>query len=160
LAIDKGLDHILRLGGKLKDDFSFLVAGRGPMQTTVEALCKRDRRFKYLGGIPSGDVPIFLNCGDYAVNPTPNPGHLRVNMEALACGVPVIAASNIDRYPVVHGQTGFLYSGDEGLLKLVSEACQEKLTLRDFGNSRRKACRFFDLDSVSNRILSVYKSVI
>jgi glycosyltransferase involved in cell wall biosynthesis len=113
----KGVDDVIRAVARL-DGVELLVAG-GPEAASLEADPEAGRlrelardlgcadRVTLLGGVPREDVPALLRSADAVVCvPWYEPFGI-VPLEAMACGVPVVAASVgglVDS--VVHGSTG------------------------------------------------------
>jgi len=158
LGKDKGTDHILRIAPKLEGNFKFIFAGEGPFRKQVEALCKDDSRFVFLGNVSLDDVPAIISASDYAVNPAVHQGALRSNIEALSCHVPVIAYNIGDRYPVEENKTGYLCENIEEMTQAINAAAAGKLqTLQDFDKNCNRVATQFDISNISKRILGVYK---
>ncbi|GKS64539.1 hypothetical protein YTPLAS72_18430 [Nitrospira sp.] len=84
-------------------------------------------------------------------------------MEAMACGLPVVAMEAGDiPYLVEHGRTGFVVSqGDEAtFVRHVSELLDdEERCLRMGLTAREKAVREFDLERLIIETLAVYRAL-
>jgi glycosyltransferase involved in cell wall biosynthesis len=163
LAKDKGIEHILKLAERLNTNLSgykFLIVGDGPYREQVIELCKRNPNFVYLGTLPYEKIPVLLNACDYAVNPTLNPGALRANMEAIACYVPVITFEAGDRFPVIEGETGYLYRNVDELAELFGKAIKGKLEIRNFFENCAKIRESYNLRTVARKIYDTYDEIL
>lgn len=158
LTKDKGIEHLFYLVSRLKGDYTLLIVGAGKYQADVEALARADPRVVYLGSIAQELLPLVLNAADLTINPTLNPGALRVNMESIACHTPVVTYHSGDRFPTEHGRTGWLYRTPNDLVRFV-QAFINRRELRGFAHldqDCRQAVKYFDLRKVSARILQLY----
>jgi len=107
----KGIDIAIKALAQLPEDVVLWVVGEGPEQGNLEALARElglERRARFLG--PKRNVEPILQAADCALCPSvwAEAAGL-VNLEALACGLPVIA-SRIGGIPefIADGRTGYL----------------------------------------------------
>lgn len=71
----------------------FLVAGRGEMWETLKTKLERNNiSFDYFGDVEPNKMPFVMNCLDILLLPSKNEGLPLVTLEALACGVNVVAS--------------------------------------------------------------------
>jgi glycosyltransferase involved in cell wall biosynthesis len=108
----KGFDEVLEVLPDLDSDVSYVIAGGGNdiprLQRKAVALGVADR-VVFTGLFPEEKKTDLYNLADVYVMPSRGEGFGFVLLEALACGVPVIA-SRLDggREAVRHGQLGQL----------------------------------------------------
>jgi len=57
-------------------------------------------------------MPEFYSAIDVLFNPFPGEGVGRTSLEAMACGVPVVAVGQGDKYPIRNGETGYVLPPD------------------------------------------------
>ncbi len=93
----KGLDYLLPAFRQLIDDIPARldVVGDGPMRQEWEAKSQSlglGEKVKFHGWIPQGDIPALLARADVSVLPSINECGGAVVLEAMATGLPVIAA--------------------------------------------------------------------
>jgi glycosyltransferase involved in cell wall biosynthesis len=108
----KGFDEVLDVLPELDDDISYLIAGGG---NDVNRLQQKAadlgiaHRVVFTGLFPEGEKADLYNLADVYVMPSRGEGFGFVLLEAMACGVPVIA-SRLDggREAVRMGQLGQL----------------------------------------------------
>jgi glycosyltransferase involved in cell wall biosynthesis len=92
-----------------------LIVGAGPARQALERyrwLNRVDERVHFLG--TRNDVPGLLANVDVLWQPSDTEGHSNAILEAMAAGIPVVAAAETgNRELVVTGETGYLVSTDE-----------------------------------------------
>ena len=110
LIKDKGIDVAVKALAQLPEDVVLWVVGDGPEQGNLQALAQDlglGQRVRFLG--PRRNVEPFLQAADCALCPSvwAEAAGL-VNLEALACGLPVVA-SRIGGIPefIEDGRTWF-----------------------------------------------------
>jgi sugar transferase (PEP-CTERM/EpsH1 system associated) len=146
-----GLDATLRL----------TVVGDGPERGALQSLAGELgllRHVEFTGR--RDDTASLLRTFDVFVLPSLNEGISNTILEAMASGVPVLAA-RVGGNPelVVHGETGLLYEPDaadglvRGLLRLLDEP---GLRQACGAAARRRAQDSFSLDAMVQRYLDIY----
>lgn len=84
----KGRDYLLRLANDLPDGFRLVMVGCLPAD--VDAL-RSNAKVIALGRVPREELVQFYTAADLLVNPTLADNFPTVNLEAQACGCPVVA---------------------------------------------------------------------
>jgi teichuronic acid biosynthesis glycosyltransferase TuaC len=95
-----------------RDDVICFIGGKGPEEKNLLSQIhekKLDDSIKLLGFIPDPMLPIWMNSADLFVLPSLQESFGIVQIEALACGTPVIATNNV-------GSREIVVSDDVGLL--------------------------------------------
>lgn len=108
----KGFDEVMDVMRELPDDVVYLIAGGG---NDFERLQKKamhlgiGSRVVFTGLFDDRDKPDLYNLADVYVMPSRGEGFGFVFLEAMACGVPVIA-SRLDggREAILNGELGLL----------------------------------------------------
>jgi len=135
--VDDLLHAAARLDGRL--GLHVLIVGKGPDSGKLEVLARRLGIRTTFAGIRT-DVPEVLSACDVAVNLSTNEGFSNSVVEALACGLPVIA-SRAHSHPeqVEDGVTGRLVPvGDlDGLVDALGEFA-DPARRRDAGRAARR----------------------
>ena len=96
----KGCDRLIRSFARYLDaskvqNTRLIIIGDGPMRPELEAMAKKAGSADYvifLGRRPYAEIPFWMNVADMLCLPSRNEGHPNVVSEALASGLPVIAA--------------------------------------------------------------------
>ena len=100
LVYKNGLDTLLEsvpLVAQNHPDVLFVVAGKGPSRKLIEDRIKElgiDSNVKLTGFVPDNLLPVYYDAADYFVLPSASgEGLPLVLLEAMACGLPVIATA-------------------------------------------------------------------
>ena len=163
----KGQGTLLEAARLLLDralDVHVLLAGDGPWRPRYEALARElglQGRAHFLGDRP--DVPALLGAADVLALPSLHEGFGLALVEALACGVPVVA-SRTGPIPelVREGETGFLIEPGNAAELAASLA----VLLRDDGRrremgeiGREDAVARFSLPGMVRQLEGLYERV-
>lgn len=157
---EKGLYDFFRLRDLLgKDKYEIVLIGL------------RKEQFKEL---PDGIVGIertnsvtelaeYYSSADVFVNPTYADSFPTVNMEALACGTPVITYRTGGSPEIVDDKTGWVIKqGDvEALAKTIRDVGEIRKEERETqcNNCRKRATTYFDKDKCFEKYLDLYESL-
>ena len=163
----KRWDRLLRAIRKIMDagrkDVHVQIAGDGPLRPVLENLAGDlgvSENVQFKGAI--NDVSAFLDGAKFLVHTSESEGCPNVVMEAMACGLPVVAMEAGD-IPclVVDGKTGFVVSqGDEAtFVRRVSELLgDDELCLCMGLAASEKAKREFTIERLVSETLAVYRA--
>ena len=154
---DKGLSDLMRLSGLLKDDVSLVMVG-GMTAKQEKVLpekvvhIRRTSDAAALAELYSGAV-AFLN-------PTWQDNYPTVNLEAIACGTPVITYRTGGSPESVTEKTGFVVEqGDiEGIAKIINDIIGNNSYLYKL-NCREYALVHFDKERCFHDYIDLYESL-
>lgn len=106
LTEQKGYPDLLTCARRLGEDFDFHVAGAGPELETLEANAPANVTFH--GKIPDDEMAEFYASADVYFQPSRWEGLCMTVIEAMACGLPVVASAvgGIEE-STVEGETAF-----------------------------------------------------
>lgn len=153
---------ILAEPGKGQRDIRCYISGKGPYRKSLEeqvdrlGLSDRVTIFPY---IRTEDLPLWINSADLFVFPSLQESFGIVQIEALACGTPVIAARNAGSVDVIRTEdVGILCEpGDAGAL---AGAIRQGLE-RSWDAAKILAyVERYSWDNVVREILGVYATVL
>ena len=95
-----------------RDDVLCFIGGAGPEEGSLQGQIDRldlGEKVKLLGSVPSDILPLWMNACDIFVLPSLSESFGVVQIEALACGKPVVSARN-------RGSEEVIISDEHGLL--------------------------------------------
>jgi len=166
----KGIDVLLRAVSHLDGRFRVLVIGGdgkdGARKSELAALAAELRiadKVTFLDAVPHESLPTYYNAADICVVPSYYESFGLVAVEAMACGVPVIA-SRVGglKETVKDGQTGYLVPW------LCPEPFAERLELLlnnepmrlSLGRGARAAAERYHWSEVAARVEDVYHDLV
>lgn len=160
-ALLRAVRTILDRRPSLDATLRLTVVGDGPERGALEALSGELgllRHVEFTG--TRDDTPSILRGFDVFVLPSVNEGISNTILEAMASGLPVLAA-RVGGNPelVVHGATGLLYEPDaeDGLAAGLERYLDEPGLRRAHGTAgRRRVQDSFSLDAMVQRYLDIY----
>lgn len=152
LLWDKGIGEFIKAAEEIagnRDDVEFIVAGEvdaGHPNSVTESFLEdkvKEGVITYEGYI--NDMPQFFSKTDIFVFPSYYAeGVPRVNLEAAACGIPVITCDSVGcRETVLHGKTGFLVKAKSNVksAKTFQTYLNRIKRIPEFLNTRKRAKR-------------------
>lgn len=168
LIQNKGIHHLIDAAPEVLQRFpstEFIIVGDGSMRTELETRAKErgvSQAFRFHGFVPK--VSNILNTCDIFVRPSLTEGMPLAVLEAMACGLPVIA-TRVAGTPeiVIDHETGILV--DSGDAKNLAEALIELLGNTElamiFGvNARKLVEKSHSWQKNARMTLNVYKEVL
>jgi glycosyltransferase involved in cell wall biosynthesis len=163
LIKDKGIDVAVKALTYLPNDVVLWIVGDGPERERLEALSHElglDARIRFLG--PKQNVAPFLQAADCALVPSVWADNAPMaNIEALACGLPVVA-SRVGGIPefTEHGRSGYLFiAGDAKELAASVRVLRDDPQLRQrMGEEARSAMlERYSTQSLLTQHLDLYR---
>lgn len=152
----KGLDEFVKLREKLPENYLIILVGLSQEQiSTLPNGITGIRRTENIGQL------VGLYCmADVFVNPTLEDNFPTTNLEALACGTPVITYATGGSPEAIDDKTGFVveYQNVDMLTEKVIEVCERgpfpALDCRD------RALRLYNKRDVFKQYIQLYKSLL
>jgi glycosyltransferase involved in cell wall biosynthesis len=113
------------------------------------------------GEVPMERVPTYLEAADIFVFPSRLEGMPNSILEALAAGLPVVAADTAPHREILPEGMGLLYTDRARLKADVDRLIADPALARSMGDSGRKyAVDRFSMDAAAQRYLELYEHVI
>ncbi len=167
----KNIANIIKSLVILKDiysvDFVYYLAGTGPEQENImHALKSSEIEYKYFGKISDKDkVDKFYPKLDVFVLPPLETsddveGFGIVFLEANACGIPVVAASNGGVSDAVRENVSGVFANPKSPEDIAAKVHEIIMSTNDYRNNSRKWAEKFNQEKAANQFLSLYKKVI
>src|SRR5438270_11443824 len=135
LSQEKRLDVLIDTAVKMQSNAHIVIASTGPyeaeLRAQVDSLNIRDR-VTFLGYIPDNDLAPLYQLADVFAIPSEADLQSLTTMEAMACGLPVIAADAYALPELVHHESnGFLFQpGDSSEMAHYIDILLENEALR------------------------------
>jgi glycosyltransferase involved in cell wall biosynthesis len=159
----KNLSFLFRQVAQLPPaTFELHLVGDGPEKQRLEGLARKlgiASAVTWHGWISPGALPQIYQSADCLVNPSLYEGMSNVVLEAMACGVPVIAS----RVPgndelVLDGDTGFLFDLREpaALVSALAELRDAGLRRRMGTSARNQAANFCSWNNVARQYVELF----
>jgi glycosyltransferase involved in cell wall biosynthesis len=167
----KRVDLVIRAFADLNLPESTLeIAGTGNYRANLEGLARSlhiEGRVKFLGFVPEDQKIHLLRRAWASVLASPKEGWGISNLEAAACGTPVIAANSPGiRESVIDGETGFLVpQDDEEAMAAAMAAAMRGLVqspnlVSVLGSAARKFAETFTWERAANDTLAHLEEVV
>ncbi|MEO0061826.1 MAG: hypothetical protein RLZZ08_386 [Pseudomonadota bacterium] len=164
LVLEKGLGHFAQAIQRLRATgipFRTLIIGDGPARDHFAAELGPDTVF--VGFQHGEDLGRALASADVLLNPSVTEAFSNISLEAMACGLPVVAADAPGNNTIVkHGETGMTVPADD--IDAYARALQQYLTNSALRAAHGQAARIrsglFTWDRANNAMVQSYFAAI
>src|SRR5207249_7288055 len=166
----KGIDVLIRATAQLETPARLLVIGgdANDSDRKAELLVLAEElgvagRLSFLNAVPHSDLPLYYNAADVCVVPSYYESFGLVALEAMACGVPVVA-SRVGglKETVQDGRTGYLvpWRCPERFAERLDLLLRNEQLRRSLGREGRAAAGRFRWPEVATRVEDVYHELV
>ncbi len=147
-----------------RKDFKYVVCGVGPNKDMLLAEAEHMglKENVILAGYRS-DIPDVLNAADIFVFPSFHEGMPVSALEAMACGLPIICSEIRGNVDIIReGDNGYLFqpSDVETLARKLEYLLDDAEKRIIMGLKNKENVKDFSLDSVTEELKKIYKSVL
>ncbi|WP_461862910.1 glycosyltransferase family 4 protein [Thermococcus sp.] len=147
------------------DGITFLIIGDGPERRNIERLIRAYNVgdiVKLIGRQPRERVRDYLQASDIYLSPTIYEAFGIAALEALSCGVPVVANNHGGISEIVeHGRTGLISHDDSTLMGNLSELTADDRLREELGRNARKSVENrFNWEMVASMVLDAYRKTM
>jgi len=165
---NKGIQYLIEAAPVILSRYpnvEFIIIGKGPMEAELKKLIGRlnlEHAFRFLGIVPSVSE-IMRQCNIF-VRPSLTEGMPLTILEAMACGLPVIASKIPGTSEIVKdGETGILIK--PGDVKQLSNAIIKLIEDEDYARRiKERAYEFiknhYSWDRIAEEYLKTYNEVL
>ena len=153
----KGLGDFIQLRKSLSDDIKIVLVGLTPKQ--VESLPDGIKGITRTAN--AMELADLYRAASIFVNPTHNDSFPTVNLEALACGTPVVTYQTGGSPEAIDKQTGVVV--EKGNIEALSDAIMTVLNNPDCYTSsdcRNRAVTSFNKDVQFGKYIDLYESIL
>ena len=163
VVMEKGLDvfaeaiHLLEARGA---EHRVLVIGEGPARPWFEEQLPGGI---FIGEQTGADLARALASADVLLHPSVTEAFGNVSLEAMACGLPVLAAAATGSENIVrHGVTGYLLDGaePEEFAEALEAYARDPEMRRHHGEAGLEIARTMDWDTINSAVIRAYKHAI
>lgn len=150
----KGLDVFLKLSEKLPDDYTIVLVGaeKGTDAVISDKIVTISRTHS------REELAAIYTMADVFVNPTREENYPTVNMEAIACGTPVITFNTGGSAEIIDSESGLTVEDDiDNLVSAIRRVCSEKIFNEE--NCLKRALQFNNDDKYME-YLKLYERII
>jgi glycosyltransferase involved in cell wall biosynthesis len=163
---EKGLPYLLEAFKEIKGAHLLLLGGGFDEHLVKDWLARNagmKERISVIPYLPYAKMPLAYSACDIFVLPTLAEGMSRSIMEAMACGLPVVATDVGGNPELVSAQTGMLVKPKDAealrsrISKLVSD---KKLRASMSAAARKKALASFSVEKRVSRFVKAYESLL
>lgn len=153
--VRKGLPDFIKLRSMLPDDFKITLVGLSQKQ--VKALPDGIKGITRTSNIE--ELVKLYSEADVFVNPTYSDNYPTTNLEAMACGTPVITYRTGGSPEAVDEKTGVVV--EQGNVEALADAIRKmkKKPLSSL-DCRKRAEEYFDKDKCFEKYIGLYESLI
>jgi len=142
-----------------------ILVGDGPERSECEKLCRELKIYEHVQFLGKQTALVdILSIADLFLMPSQSESFGLAALEAMSCGLPVIA-SNVGGLPelVVHETTGFIseMGNIEAMAKYAIELLSDKDKYKRFSNeSRKRAEEKFRIDLITKEYEEFYSQIL
>lgn len=168
LAPEKHIDKILKACANAlqKTSFHLTIAGNGLEKENLIKLAAElgiSDNVSFLGFVPDDDLPFLYPLASLFIMAGTVELQSLVTMEAMACGVPVLAANALALPELVHsGENGFLFNPEstEDIATYVEKIIANPELQSSMANKSLELIKVHDINDSIRRFESLYESLI
>lgn len=115
----------------------FIWYGEGELRQGLIRLAAEEKltNVSFPGPLPPLQLGAAFRAADLFILPAYSEGVPKVSQEAAACGLAQVIYGFYEAPSVVHGENGYLAWDDEEFCRCISELCDNRTLLRQFGNA-------------------------
>jgi glycosyltransferase involved in cell wall biosynthesis len=160
----KALSYLIRAMRRL-NDAKLLIIGDGPERENLKSLSQNlglNSRVFFLGQVRHSMVWDFLQKAEVFVLPSVSEGCPRAIIEAMVCGLPVVA-TKVGGIPevITNGVNGFLVpsQNEDALVEAIEKLLRDVNLRKKISNENRKKATKYDMRIIGQRMYD-YLSIV
>lgn len=168
LETGKGMEWLLEVWGKIVKNIpqsSLIILGEGNMKYKLEKLAiihKIENSVKFIGC--QENVNVYLQAADVFVFPSEGEGLANSLLEAMACGLPIVA-TNIGgtNEIIINSKNGILvnFQDSQALMEHISSLFKDQSRAQELGQYARKTVEDnYSLENISQQYSDLYKNLL
>ena len=162
LITRKQVHLLIEACSKLSLPYQLTIVGDGPLSTNLEDLAKSlGVHARFLGRQSQTGIAELLVNQHLMVHPSQTETFGLVLVEAMSCGVPVVAFDNGGARDIITIETGLIVAGpsSSNLVEAIQKI-YDNIDLYKPDTIRQYAIDHFSVWAISNRLWDIYKEVL
>jgi glycosyltransferase involved in cell wall biosynthesis len=156
----KGFDYMIKALSKISHkNIKYLIIGNGPEYKNLKRLSKNLGEVMFLGQVSEEKKFQYLSISDFYILPSLHEGFGICLLEAMLCGLPIVATNN-------GGQTDFLVDGRnallvstkdvDGLAKAIDKLIENKALSKKMSKINSVEVKEFEINKIVRRYEDLY----
>jgi len=162
LSKQKNLLNVLKAINGI-EDIKLTIIGEGEMKKELENYTKKEKlHVEFMGQISNEKIPVKLNKSEFFIFPSIYEGNPKALLEAMACGLPVIASDiEAHRELIKHKINGYLCKTSVKSIAKAIKTLNDDLKLKSniSKNARLTIRSNFSISTLIGKELDVYKDL-
>src|SRR3989338_1033300 len=166
---EKNVEFIIRAFGEISKDregIFLMMVGEGPFFESLKKIVKDsglDKKVIFTGRISHDEIKDYYNAADLFVFASYTDTQGIVIIEAMACGLPVVALKD-DAFSdmIADGKNSFMVNkqSEKIFAQKVNQLLGDKELYRKFSSAAIKQAAAFSKENMAKKLISVYKSLL
>lgn len=144
-------------------DVEILIIGRGSLKELIISEAKKNNiRIEILERVDNRELPAYYNQADIFMIPSITEGPVKVLLEAMACGLPVVGANvNGIKEVLVDNVNGlFCNTSPQSIRKSLEKLLKDKILRKKLSvNARKHIVDNFNLDQLINKEINLMLTI-
>ena len=165
----KGVQYLLQAMQMVHEEVpgaKLILVGDGEERESLEKLTDSlgiRECVEFVGGVPHEKIPDYMHHADVFVLPSLSEGFGIVNLEAMACGLPIVA-TRVGGIPdiIEDGTNGYLVDtmNQEQLAEALLKLLQDEKLRRDISGNNREKAKKYRWDAVAATLEGIYQKSV
>ncbi len=159
---EKNLPFLLETFKNLKPQPNLTLIGSGTQETRLKKLAGNNSSFRFLSKQAYSNLPRFYNSARIFITSSVSENNPLTLLEALACGLPVIAPQAGGIPDIIdHQFNGLLVepNNSSSLIKAITQLTSNQTFFRQLSIGARQSALQFNLSQFINRHLKLYRQL-
>ena len=135
LSKEKGIDNLIKIFSRFKNNFTLIIVGDGPELDNLKKLTKSfklEKKITFVGKAPPEKIKFIIKNFDYFINSSDFEGFPNSVVEAVSSGIPVIASQSHGGINEIikNKNFGLIYNNNFELETILGKILENKLSFK------------------------------
>jgi 1,2-diacylglycerol 3-alpha-glucosyltransferase len=154
---------LFRALSRQRTDICLVMVGHGVMREQLAQMAARDglRKKLFLAGLLDyADMPAVYNAADIWISTSVSEVHPMVALEAVACGLPVVAWRDRALEGIIeNGVNGFVVDTESAFVNGLQRLLQDDKLLRTMQCAANRMIQGYSIETTAQQTLQVYRDL-